>query len=459
MSARIIGVVLACLCSLMSSADVNKVELRCEIRSFGTLHTIHRDRKMNFNQRFKCFTCEELIDTRLGMSNRDVQPLRFACLSCGESIEITFSDGEEVKIKGAEAIPFDGPFDGTYPFVDLHIDFPVSFDKYEMGKTPFMKAAQRIGYKNYLVHNFRLNALNDLYKKVDIIKRIIRLYPINPDLFGRLCKREFDEEIRSTDQKDVNLTLYCVIAKVFFPFSMPSDNADSVDLYMKVIGKLHQDKKGEFEAFIKEIAETEFLKNLQYDCLEIYPEILASELAFRPALFLDFDEEYDKELVAFRVSVDDFQTYKDLYKDISEILSRQLVLIGGINNLLLRGNHNEFKDVGKSTPKNMSKFADVPFGNKSSHLDNCWYAIDDGVIDNQLRNSIAHYKAEYDEITQLITYYPKKEGIKQEKSETIYFMDFMRKTLISYREMHRLHQLIKCLFNYYFIIYDSNARL
>lgn len=412
---------------------------------------------MNFNQRFKCHACEKMLDTRLGMSNRDIQPIRFACLNCGESIEITVSDHEDMKIKGAEVVPFEGPFDGTYPFVDLHIDFPVSFDKYVMGQTPFLKAVQRIGHENYHFHNFRLNSLNDLYKKVDILKRIIRLYSKNTDLFGRLCKKEFNEELRSADQKDVNLVLYCVIAKVFYPFSMPTENAESVDFYMNVMGKLHSEKKEAFEAFIKEVIDTEFLKNLQIDCLEIYPEILKSELAFRPALFLDFDKDYEKELVAFRVSVDDFQTYKDLYKDISEILSRQLVLVGGINNLLLRGDHNSFNNVGKQTPKNLNKFADVAFGQKGDHLDDCWYSIDEGVLDNQLRNSIAHYKAEYDEISQIITYYPRKEGIKQEKAETLYFIDFMRKMLVSYREMHRLHQLIKCLFNYYFIICKTNA--
>ena len=77
------------------------------------------------------------------------------------------------------------------------------------------------------------------------------------------------------------------------------------------------------------------------------------------------------------------------------------------------------------------------------------------ITDNHLRNAIAHYKVEYDDVTQIITYYPKREGIKQEKKEEIYFLDFMRKLLMSYREMHKLHQLIKCLYYYYFLIYSK----
>lgn len=219
--------------------------------------------------------------------------------------------------------------------------------------------------------------------------------------------------------------------------------------------KLSDANKNAFDNFITEIIETGFLENIRKDCLEIYPRLLDAELPMRPALFLDFDTAYEKELVAFRVSTDEFHQYKDLYKDISEIMSRQFVLLAGINNLIQRGDHNKFGDFGKLTPKSLHDYADVPFGSKIQFLDDSWYAVEEGVADNQLRNSIAHYKAEYDEISQLITYYPRKEGIKQDKPEQMYFIDFMRKILISYREMHRLHQLIKCLFNYYFIIYEK----
>ena len=70
---------------------------------------------------------------------------------------------------------------------------------------------------------------------------------------------------------------------------------------------------------------------------------------------------------------------------------------------------------------------------------------------NKLRNAIAHHKTEYKDATQVITYYLKREGMKQEKAETISFLDFMHQLLVTYREMHRLHQLIKCLFNYIFL--------
>ena len=412
---------------------------------------------MNFNQRFECNTCNSLVDCRIGMSNRDVQPIMFACPSCGEGININLAEGEGWKITGAKSIEFKGPFTNEYPFIDLHLDFPVTFDKYVMGETPFMKAHSRIGHENFRIHNARLTALNFLYPKIDDLKRTFRLYGKNSKLFGQLCKSKFEVELRSDKAEDLNLALYSVIAKVFFPFSMPKENADSVELHLKTIHCALKENKDSFESFIAEINDANFMKNIQSDCLNIYPQILAGELAFRPALFLDFDENYDKELVAFRVSTHDFQMYKDLYKDISEIMSRQLVLVAGLNNLIHRGDCNLFKDAGKNTPKSLNNYADLPYGFKVMHLDDPWYTISDGSVNNHLRNSIAHVKADYDDITQVITYYPKKEGIKKDKPETIYFLDFMRNILISYREMHRMHQLNKCLLNYYDLIHSKVA--
>lgn len=388
------------------------------------------------------------------MSNRDEQPFRFACQTCGSAIDLKLNKNEPGHLRGADQILEKLTFDEQTNFVDLHLDFPVSFDKYQPGHTPFLKALRRIGEKNYAIHNLRLNALNELSPLAPELRRVIRLYSRNPVLFSHLCQSRFDVRVASQKPQDINAALYCVIAKVFYPFAMPNDNASSVDKYMAVLRGLADKDKDSLDSFVQEITESNFLRNIQGDCLDIYPRILEAELPLRPALFLDFDHEYGKELIPLRVSTDDFQTYKDLYKDISEVMSRQFVLLAGINNLVHRGDFNRFK-AGRKVPNSLHEYADIPFGLKLDYLDDSWYEIDRELVDNQLRNSIAHYKADYDEVNQLITYYPRREGIKQEKVEHLYFLDFMRKLLNSYREMHRMHQLIKCLYNYHFFVYKK----
>ncbi|EGQ7854824.1 hypothetical protein IBP95_004383, partial [Vibrio vulnificus] len=86
-----------------------------------------------------------------------------------------------------------------------------------------------------------------------------------------------------------------------------------------------------------------------------------------------------------------------------------------------------------------------------------WLPISKSVADNQLRNAVAHYKAEYDEVSQKVTYFPRQEGMKQEKPNEIYFLGFTRKILDSYRLMHSLNQLIKCLLNYEYFMRNKNS--
>ena len=345
------------------------------------------------------------------------------------------------------------------PFVDLHLDFPVSFDKYVMGQTPFMKAAARCGLENMQIHKRRMDFLNEITEKTNQIKGVIRLYRANKEKLYRKKVLEFlGEEINCKKKIDQNYVLYHFLERCFMPFNDPENNLKTVEGYTDKLVDLSRNSGSEFESFLVELIESSFLKNLQDDCLQLYPRILKFELALRPALFLDFDKTYESTSIAYRVSTHDFEEIKDLYKDICEVLSRQIVLIAGINNLDKRRNHNSFANLtNDKTPTTLADFSNVPFGRKISLIDDPWHKIDKNVADNQLRNSIAHFKAEYDESTQLLTYFPTLEGIKQEKSEKMYFLDFTRKVLLAYREMHKLNHLIKCLYVFYYLSINPEA--
>jgi hypothetical protein len=103
-------------------------------------------------------------------------------------------------------------------------------------------------------------------------------------------------------------------------------------------------------------------------------------------------------------------------------------------------------------PKDLAEFADLDFGRKQAFIDDPWYVIADEAVNTRLRNAIAHVKADYDDITQSVRYYPKKEGLERAAVETLSFLEFLRWLLSAYREMHQLHHLVKCLFYYRFLI-------
>lgn len=151
-----------------------------------------------------------------------------------------------------------------------------------------------------------------------------------------------------------------------------------------------------------------------------------------------------------RVSSQDFAEYREVYKDMAEVLNRQLVVVAGMSNLIERADHNAFamrvsKGGKRLSPASLNEYADLAFGNKLQNLDGGWHTIDLLAIDNELRNAIAHNKTEYDESTQIITYYPKLEGMERENKREIQLLEYMHRTLALFREVHRLHHLVECL--------------
>ena len=131
---------------------------------------------MNICKCFKCDTCGTLIDCRIGMSNREVQPFQFACPVCEECISFIIGHPDGA-LKGAEDIvDFDGPFKGENPFVDLHLDFPAYFGEYEMGKTTFIRVVKELGEDAYFHLAQRLEVLNRLLPMQRDLQRIITQY-------------------------------------------------------------------------------------------------------------------------------------------------------------------------------------------------------------------------------------------------------------------------------------------
>lgn len=426
---------------------------------------------MNINMTLLCDVCDSQIDCRFGMSNREVQPLSFACPVCKSIICVTFG-GSSGGIVGASEYLSEqrGRFDGSNPFVDLHLDFPVWFGEYVAGNTPFMIASQKIREScgDYVqarelmaYHNFRLNRLNALHDKQIDIRNVIKLYRgSNKKLFLKKASQLLGADMgRSLAPEDINAALYMVLTNIYTPFVHFDEAADLSKFFCDFVVGMANNRNPSFNFFINHLKETGFLHSLQRDCLNIYPQIFKAELPLRPALFLDLIKGYERSKIAARVSVDEFGSYKDLYKDIAEVFGRQLVLVAGLNNVFHREDHNSFLKPQDGNPlSSLDAFANKVLSDRFKYLDECWYEIDRSTVDTSVRNAIAHSTAHYDEVRQIITYYPEKEGIRQEKGETMFFLDFMYMILKLFREMHYLHHLIKAIFYYDYLILESKAQ-
>ncbi|MFK4810895.1 hypothetical protein ACI3KW_11845 [Devosia sp. ZW T5_3] len=419
---------------------------------------------MNINHTLTCTTCDGDADVRFGLSNRSVQPLRFPCPHCGSRIDVTLELGQGFTYDGAALIDERQPkaaFDNTNPFVDLHLDFPVWPDKYVPGNTPFMIAVSKVkaGTPEEKVvllqrHGHRVAQLDALAESSGAIHQVIRLYHgRNKQLFVQQASSFLKEKPQtSLLGQDLNALLYRFVSSVFEPFVDMNLVRQQVDGFFRIVVELAGKDRNAFDEMMQRFEDTGFLKNLQKDCLDLYPEIFNAELALRAAFFLDVTDDQGRGVSA-RISTADFKSYKDLYKDIAEVFGRQLILVAAINNFQKRGKADVFlKPKDGNALSSLDKFAEKTLSERFKYLDECWYPVDGDAINSGVRNAIAHFLTEYDDLAQEITYFPEKEGIRQERGETISLIDFMRMILLLFRQLHSLHHLIKALLYYDLLI-------
>ena len=416
---------------------------------------------MNFNYSLECNSCAAITNVRHGLSNREHQPVRFTCADCGAVIDINLGAASKEFI-GAEKIdPAADFFDPDINFVDLHLDFPIYIGPYIQGQTPFMRAMQAIGHEKMELHRYRLEWLDAADEKLRDFSNLLRLFKKSKTTaFRTNIKRAFDIDLKSEKAEDIQAALYLMIARMMFPFEYPGQAVETNEKFMNAIIQDIAPYRGSFNQLVASFTSGNLLPNLRDTILGIYPRMLGFEVPIRPALFLDFEADYNRAAIPLRVSTSDFEEVKDLYKDIAEILSKQLTLIAAINNILKRGDFNSFairqsNSGNQISPRDLNAFVDKPLAQKHDDIDDSWYDILDGSLSNKLRNAIAHHSFEYDENTQLIKCYKLSKSTGQKTiTEELYFIEFLRRVLIVYREMHRIHHLVKCLYFYKYLILD-----
>ncbi|EPA9245543.1 hypothetical protein [Yersinia kristensenii] len=399
------------------------------------------------------------------MSNRDVQPFQFACPTCENTISFTVGVGNP-KFSGAEPQETND-FGSTNPFIDLHLDFPVEFGKYEQGNTAFMKVTKAIGHEKYYMLNSRLESMNYIYRHRDSLHRIITQFKQgNYNSFSSLINKIPNlKKPRSQKIQDIFTTLYTVTSVMSFPFTIHDHNVEISEEMPKILWFIDQRYNKALNDFFDQIIDNGFLKSLHFDCLSLYPKMIDFELPARPAIYYDYDNKKDLSMIPARVSTAEFDDCNNFYKDLSEVFSRQLVIIAGLNNLLKRGDHNLFDDSVRLSKKNevikgfssLNEYANIDLNAKINGLDDSFYNVDMDALDNKLRNGIAHYKCEYKESTQVITYYYSKEGMNRSKFNELTFMSFMRKLLLLFREVHSINHIIKSL--YFYCIFISKKKV
>lgn len=390
----------------------------------------------------ECEECGNSFSCRIGLSNRQDQSFSITCKECASSLSLELSKDGKIKRSGLISSNKEAEY-----HVDLHLDFPVFEHETYSIFSPFIMSTMIAGNSNVGQHAHNMYKLNNIFNDLASIKNTLTFYSKgNYKGFSRKANDFLGIDSTVTNDIQAEILLFKYLFKLIEPFSELISTNAVIDDFTNTINGLSQNKAAELDFLTKELLNTKFIKISINDTIKIYKQILQREVIFRPSLFLDFDQSYINRKVPYKLSTKDFECISDLFKDISETISRQLVMVAGINNIIKRGSHNLFAPVISKAnknlePKSLKEYSDFDFGKKLDYIDSSWFFISKDIADNQLRNSTAHFKWEYDPVTQEITYYPKKEGLERISNSQIYLIDYCKKTIDSFRVMHKLNYL------------------
>jgi hypothetical protein len=390
----------------------------------------------------ECEECGNTFTCRVGLSNRRVQVLSITCKECGAVSSIEVSETQNIKVSGIKQSSNEPQY-----HIDLHLDFPVFEHEQHPLISPFMMSTMMGGSLNTSKHANDMHLLNKIADNIIEIKNTLNFYLRKKyKIFSRKVSLYLGIEEINPNKIQAEMLLFKYLFEIIEPFNDLDSTNKSIDLFLEKFKNLKNTSENELNAFIKEIKKSKFIDIGIDDSVKIYKQILLKEVIFIPSLFIEYIKDRDNNKTPFLLSTKDFEYISDLFKDISEVLSRQLVIVAGINNLLKRNNHNEFKVVLSKKnknlePKSLKDYANLDFGRKLEFIDASWFPISTKIADNQLRNSTAHYKWEYDSATQVIKYFPKKEGLERSASNELYLIEYCKKIIESFRVFHELNFL------------------
>lgn len=433
---------------------------------------------MNWNLgQLECDFCKARFNCSIGLSNKEtIQTFGFCCQNCGGMLSIVVDPHES---SNYELINISRSNNSEKIMIDLksirlHLDFPTFISDCWLPLSPFTLSA--LGSKHgYSIEHFKeiTNELNFYSKNILKLKSLFVFYK-NKNLkelltTSRSLLRDDFEKIIGVDEEYISnismLNYYTtreielVFYKTLLSISIPLNMGDIPDYEINAISSyLSGMKKDALCNFHSYLSQYEHLQNSAKTTNSIYSNIYSNEEFFRPSIYLsDYSSiEFKNQMSPLRLASEKIEIILSIYKDLTEVISKQYTLIVGLENIKKRNNHNSFiknsiRLKTKTIPiNNIVDFSNLDLGLKSRLMDGCYYHDEIKKVSHKIRNSIAHNNWEYDEQKQGITFFQNR-GIDKSKGEKPVYktiLEINSDIIDLFRLMHKLN-IIHYLFNYF----------
>lgn len=404
----------------------------------------------------ECNFCNEKILLRFQIGYFDI-PFDFSCPNCDVSIygikkinenNLIISNAKEI-IEEINNIKFYGNFsteflnkkissfnglddiinNGTSPFMNTAI----MFDNYEKYQNVIEKMCKFLRFKESFLN--KIKPLYELFfnQKLDLIEKPLL---------------EFSENYIIKNDLDAEIALHQLITMGMNHIMPPNTLKEYTNMANKLMLGKEINETIKFIEFIETKINT---KELSEKIIEIYDRWINDFEKYMSVIILSVankTDQIDKE--KYGISTINFKDMRTFYADSYELILEMITLPVGLNNIIERKNYDCFPANSK-----INKFKTFFNNTKYQRLD----ALKDDEefskylnINNNVRNSIAHFDYKINNETQLITFYDKYKS--NEKLIEMYLFDF---ALLCYENIKFIVYLNELFYNIKKINYIKNG--
>ena len=318
---------------------------------------------------------------------------------------------------------------GTSPFMNT----TMMFEDYKKCQNIMEKMGKFLRFKESFLN--KINPLHELFfnKKIDLIEKPLL---------------EFSENYIIKNELDAEIALHQLIT-MGMNHIMPSNTLKE---YTDIANKLMLGKEINEIINFFEFVETKInIKELSEKIIQIYDRWINDFEKYMAVIILSIAnkaDQIDKE--KYGISTTNFKDMRTFYADSYELILEMITFPVGLNNIIKRRNYdcfpndlkiNNFKAFFNSTKYQRIEAlkTDEEF---SKYLN----------INNNVRNSIAHFDYKINNETQLITFYDKYKS--SEKIIEMYLFDF---ALLCYENIKFIVYLNELFYNIKKISYIKNG--
>lgn len=404
----------------------------------------------------KCNFCNEKILLRFQIGYFNI-PFDFSCPNCDVSIHgikkinknnLIISNAKEIseEINNAR---FYGNFsteflnkkvskfnclediinNGTSPFMNT----TMMFEDYKKYQNIMEKMGKFLRFKESFLN--KINPLHELFfnKKIDLIEKPLL---------------EFSENYIIKNELDAEIALHQLIT-MGMNHIMPSNTLKE---YTDIANKLMLGKEINEIINFFEFVETKInIKELSEKIIQIYDRWINDFEKYMAVIILSIAnkaDQIDKE--KYGISTTNFKDMRTFYADSYELILEMITFPVGLNNIIKRRNYDCFPN-------------DLKINNFKAFFDSTKYQRIEALktdeefskylnINNNVRNSIAHFDYKINNETQLITFYDKYKS--SENIIEMYLFDF---ALLCYENIKFIVYLNELFYNIKKISYIKNG--